>query len=156
MKLTKQNIFNAYKIIKKIIDVELDTLNITYESSMKAPNTYKAMLDYFNRNGHYLVYEGGNHGIMGIDYNIKFRALHDHMHRTYALSFSFNDEKMLSDITAHRFQLLAKYCFDASHFETYCIGRVIDAEIRGQIEHYEQCGDYVADQKAFIFDKLCA
>lgn len=147
---TKQDIINTYETIKVIIDAMLDKYNVLFEASLNAPSTYKAMRSFFDDNGYFLVYNGGDHGYLGEEYNIKFRALHDAMHYKYNLSFKFEDEKQLSDITANEF---FKYAYDnlgATHYEIVLTRDIITAEIKGQIEYYERYNSYVADQVEFI------
>lgn len=151
---TRNEVLQAYDLIKQCIDWYIEKQDIKFISSNIAPNTYKGMRQYRDDFGQFLVYNGGDHGLLGQEYNIKFRALHDSMHYAHELSFKFEDEKTLSDITARQFALIAYYHFDATHYEIALIKRVINAEIKGQIEYYEKHGTYVKDQSKFILERL--
>ena len=151
---TKQDILKGYETIKVIIDAMLNKYSVAFEASLNAPSTYKAMRQSFDDTGKFIVYNGGDHGLLGEEYNVKFRALHDAMHYKYNLSFKFEDEKKLSNITANEFYKYAYDNLDATHFEIVVIRDIIDAEIKGQIEYYEQNKEYVKDQSSFILNHL--
>lgn len=153
-RIEKQDILTGYNNIKKIIDILLKTNQVKYVASAIAPSTYKGMVAYYNDFGQYLVYNGGDHGFLGEEFNVKFRALHDAMHRENELTFKFEDEKKLSDITKRIFQDLAWHTLNLTAFEVYVIGEIINAEIKGQIEYYEKNNSYVQDQREFILDYL--
>ena len=149
--MTKTELLKAYKAIKECIDFVLERDQIKFIVSEVAPNTYKGMRQYRDDFGQFLVYSGGDHGLLGEEYNIKFRALHDAMHYENELTFKFEDERILSDLTALEFELIAsklgydiKVCFNVS--------KVITAEIKGQIDYYEKYNEYVTDQSKFIYD----
>ena len=148
------DIIDIYIHIKRIIDIALNQYGIRYKSDYKAPSTYKQMVSHYETYKYYLVYDGGDHGFLGKEYNIKFRALHDHMHRIHELSFKFNDEKILSELTSKLFRALGKFYLELSETELDNIETVINAEIRGQIEYYEKYGRYVSDQRVFIRDYI--
>lgn len=158
--ITRQDVDKAYKNIKDIIDGMLNLNKIDFHVCPDAPSTYKAMRKAYedsiklNGKGFFTVYGGGDHGLLGREYNIRFRALHDSMHYKYDLSFSFEDEKKLSDITKKEFMLHSYRILGLTQFETFVIGQVIDREIRGQIEYYEVNKNYVANQAEFILGEL--
>ena len=155
-KVSKTEVQAAYRIIKAVIDIELNKRHIKYKASSSAPQSYKKMRDCFDALGYFLVYDGGDHGMMGKEYNIKFRALHDAMHYAYGISFKFGDEKRLSTITANLFAKAAFNNYACSRREIVLIRSIIDAEIRGQIEHFEFNKCYVEDQSSFILSYLNA
>ena len=103
----------------------------------------------------FLVFSGGDHGILGKEYNIKFRAIHDHMHRTLGLTFNFSDEKVLSVLTQAEFARIAGL-LGINYNDIYYMVKVIGAEIGGQIEYYEKNKKYVEDQTEFIYNYLSA
>ena len=158
--ITRQDVDKAYKNIKAIIDGMLNLNKIDFHVCPDAPSTYKAMRKAYedsielNGKGFFTVYGGGDHGLLGREYNIRFRALHDSMHYKHNLSFSFDDEKRLSDITKKEFMLHAYRILGLTQWETFVIGQVIDREIRGQIEYYELNKTYVNDQTKFILGEL--
>ena len=76
------------------------------------------------------------------------------MHYDKGLSFSFQDEKILSALTVNEFRDVVYNRFNATHWEMVIVGEIINAEIRGQIEYYELNKSYVEDQKQFINDYL--
>lgn len=152
IELTLTDLNNAYENIKLIIDIQLKRKGIKYIASQLAPNTFKGMKAYREDFGQFLVYSGGDHGLLGEEYNIKFRALHDAMHYEHNLSFKFEDERELSIITRWEFMQLAYNTIGLTQWETYCIGQVIKAEIEGQIDYYEKHGKYVDNQTDFIYN----
>jgi len=154
--MKKQDITTGYNNIKKIIDYLIDCHKITFESSQDAPSTYNEMVAYYNKNGKFLVYNGGDTAnYLGHEYNLKFRALHDFMHYFNNLKFTFTDEKILSDITANQFYLIG---LDMGLDIRNCliIKAIINAEIKGQIEYYELNKTYVPNQTEFIDNYLKA
>lgn len=151
---TKQDIKRGYQLIRKCIDIKLREYNVIFITSNKAPNTYKAMRSEFDKTGIFKVYNGGDHGLLGKTYNIRFRALHDAMHYKHNLSFSFQDEKKLSLLTALEFAATCYNELDATHFEMVMVRDIINAEIKGQIEYYQENKKYVDNQSKFILDYL--
>lgn len=153
--LTVRDINRGYELIKECIDYVITRDNIQYIASPLAPNTYKGMRNYRDDMGHFLVFDGGDHGLLGEEYNIKFRALHDAMHYENELTFKFDDELTLSDITAREFVNISEK-LGYSCKDSYVVHRIITAEIRGQIEHYKEYGEYVKDQTCFVYELLGA
>lgn len=129
--ITKQDILTGYENIRTIIDHLLEKNSIRFISSEIAPSTFEGVKQYYNDFNQFLVYSGGDHGFLGQEYNIKFRALHDHMHVAHNLSFKFNDEKMLSDITMSLFSSVAWNELNMTAWECYVIRTIINAEIKG-------------------------
>jgi len=156
MKLTKSDIEQGYGILKEVIDHYIETHNIAFISSEIAPSTFEGMKAYYYDFGKFLVFSGGDHGYLGQEYNIKFRAVHDFMHLKYKLSFKFEDEKVLSGKTEADFGLIACYTLNKTASECHLLMAIIDAEIKGQIEYYEKNKEYVKDQREFINDYLKA
>ena len=152
--MTRLDLIRAYKDIKTIIDYMIEIKDIKFITSPLAPNTFKGMKAYFNDHGQFLVFNGGDHGMLGQEHNIKFRALHDYMHLANNLTFKFEDEKKLSDITVREFSSFAKNFLGLPSDRVFHIEKVIDREIRGQIEYYEANGDYIPCQKTFIVSQL--
>ena len=148
--LNKNDIRQGYTNLKRIIDFYINKHKISYASGEKAPSTYKDMVRHFNNTGVFNVYSGGDHGYLGQEYNIRFRAVHDYMHYTYNLTFNFEDEKKLSDLTAGVFRKIAWNDLNMTYWECYVISCIIEAEIRGQIEYYELNKKYVDNQAEFI------
>ena len=149
MKITKTELLKGYEIIKKVIDYKLQKNSVEFITSELAPNTYKGMREYFDEFGQFLIYSGEDHGFLGQEYNIKFRALHDYMHYNYNLSFKFEDEKKLSEITEKEFMYDALKV-NATLQECLIVANIINAEIKGQIEYYEKNNEYVKNQAEFI------
>ena len=153
-KIENHDLLTGYANVKRIINMLIRTNDIKYKASSEAPSTYKSMVKFYNENGFYSVYNGGDHGFLGQVYNIKFRALHDAMHLENELTFKFEDEKKLSDITKEIFMEIAWSTLNLTTWETYVIGEIINAEIKGQIEYYQKNKQYVKDQKQFITEYL--
>lgn len=150
MIITKLDLKQGYETIKLIIDILLDKHDIKYIACQDAPSTYKAIKTYYDIYTSFVVFNGGDHGYLGQDYNIKFRALHDYTHVINNLSFKFEDEKRLSDITSLMFFDVAYNQLNLSIFKSCVIIQIINAEIRGQIEYYEINKNYITDQASFI------
>ena len=147
--MKKSELIQAYNNIEKVIDRLITRYGIQYESSEDAPNTFKSMVNSYVEHGIFKVFDGGDHGYLGKAYNIKLRALHDFMHYYNGITFSFKDEKKLSDITVKLFAQTARE-LNISYTECFYIGQVMDAEIKGQIEYYEVNKTYVVNQMDFI------
>lgn len=131
--------------------------SIPYKSSLEAPSSYKAVCDFYNANGYFLIYSGSSDKTIfsNNEMNIKFRAYHDAGHYYNSLSFKFKDEKKLGKIQANELENVAVamgYNLEiASHIES-----IVLAEINGQIEYYEKHNKYLEDQKAYILNLLVA
>lgn len=150
--ITKQDLLSGYENLKACIDKYLNIHEVAYQASSEAPSTYRDMVHFYETHGYFKVYSGGNHGILGKEYNIKFRALHDHGHLIYDLSFSFKNERILSDNQKRDMQLIAWNTLGLTAWDVHVIGKIIDCEIRGQIDYFETNGTYVVDQVAFVLN----
>ena len=149
--MERKDFNKAIEILKAYIDAAI--VNIDYKASADAPNSYKKMREFKDKNGYFLIYNGGDAGILGAEYNVKFRAVHDEMHYRLKLSFSFKHEKELSAITAREVALWA-YDNGYTQFEAYNAYQVVGAEIKGQIEYFEKHGKYIEDQVKYIENYL--
>lgn len=147
--MKRQDLLKAYSNIELIIDNLIKRYDIQYLEANDAPSTFKSMSAHYIEHGVFKVFNGGDHGYLGKEYNIKFRALHDFMHYYNGLTFSFKDEKELSRLTVKLFNKVG-ISIGLSYMDCYHISKVIDAEIRGQIEYYEQNKTYVPNQSEFI------
>lgn len=154
IELRYSDLLKGYELIKECIDYVIARDNIQYIASPLAPNTYKGMRNYRDDMGHFLVFDGGDHGFLGEDYNIKFRALHDAMHYKNELTFKFEDELALSEITARDFFNIAYNQLGATIYESVVVRDIIRAEIGGQIEYYKKHNTYVEDQSKFIMEQF--
>jgi len=150
MNITKQNLLQGYEDIKQLIDILLVKHDIKFTACIDAPNKFKDVKQYYAKHNSFKVFNGGDHGYLGKEYNIKFRALHDYMHVMYNLSFNFKDEKLLSDITSITFINMAQGELGLDQVRSCIVSLIITAEIRGQIEYYEVNNSYVPDQVKFI------
>lgn len=148
--VTLEDLERAYDLIRQCIDYCIERDKIKFISSELAPNTYKGMRQYRDDFGQFLVYSGGDHGMLGEEYNIKFRALHDAMHYENELSFSFKDERVLSEMTSREFFNIAYNLLGATIWESRVVYSVIEAEIKGQIDYYEKYRSYVPNQTEYI------
>lgn len=151
--MTKQELLEAYKVLTHCIDEYISKYDIKFISSELAPSTYKGMINYRKEFGQFLVYSEGDHGHLEQEYNIKFRACHDHGHYTLGLDFSVKDETELSNHSMYEFRGIAK---DLGYSQEIAdnIARIIDCEVRQQREYYRDTGSYVEDQIKFIEDRL--
>lgn len=151
--MNKLELLQAYDDLKDFIDYYIETHKIRYKAKSNAPDTYKKLRASYNTLfGLIIVYDGGDHGLFGKEYNIRFRAMHDYMHYHHNLSFKFNDERKLSKITVDKFREYNHNTVNLSidRFENVC--NLIHAEIAGQIDYYEKHGDYVTDQTQYILN----
>lgn len=152
MKLKEFN--KAVKLLE--IWIEKQPYKVPYSVSDNAPNTYKAMVKSYEKNKIFFVNgESSDKTIYSNKrYNIMFRAIHDKMHYNNKLTFSFEDEKKLSKLTEVEFRDWAIECgyidFCPEIVDHVC--KIINAEIRGQIEYYEKNKDFVLDQKAYVME----
>ena len=146
MTLTELN--RAYVVLTHCIDQYISTHDVKFSVSEIAPSNYKRMIEYRSKFGHFLVSSEGDHGLLGKEYNIKFRAVHDHGHYTLGLNFSVKDELELSEHSAYEFRSIAKGLgFEVEADNVY---KIIEAEVKEQRLYYARTGQYVADQAAFI------
>lgn len=150
--VTLKDIERAYDLIRQCIDYTIERDSIKFISSEIAPSTYKGMRQYRDDFGQFLVYSGGDHGMLGEEYTIKFRALHYAMHYENELSFSFKDERILSEMTSMEFSDIAYNRLGATLWESRVIYRVIEAEIKGQIDYYEKYKSYIPNQTEYILN----
>lgn len=155
-KVTIKEVLTGYENIRTIIDKLILENNVEFIASEIAPNTFEGMKNYNKDFNKFLVFSGGDHGLLGAEYNIKFRALHDFMHIENNLSFSFEDEIKLSGITSGKFFNIAWSQLGLTVFEATLIYNIIEAEIKGQIEFYRDNKKYVKDQSKFVLDYLKA
>lgn len=147
-----EHIYEGYNNLRLIIDILLERYNVRYEESQDAPSTYATMRQERDNRGYFVVYNGGDHGMLNREYNIRFRALHDAMHYKYNLSFSYDDERKLSDITAIEAFLVAYNELGLTTWESFVVREIVTAEIRGQIDYYQANKKYVKDQTQFILN----
>lgn len=151
--MNKSELLEAYKALTQCIDKYIDTYKIRYSSSELAPSTYDAMVKYRETFGEYLVYNEGDHGFLGKEYNIKFRACHDHGHYTLGLNFSVSDEIELSNHSMYEFRTIAKDLGYSAEIADN-VTKIIDCEVREQRLYYRDSGEYVRDQKQFVMSRL--
>lgn len=151
--MTKQELLDDYKALTHCIDEYISKYDIKFISSELAPSTYKGMINYREEFGQFLVYSEGDHGFLGQEGNIKFRAVHDHGHYTLGLDFSVKDETELSNHSMYEFSGIAK---DLGYSQEIAdnIARIIDCEVRMQREYYDITGEYVENQRQFVMGKL--
>ena len=152
--IDKQDLLRGYLNLMEIIDFYIESNDIKFQPSSSASQNFEVVKKHYNNYGYFEVYNGGDHGFLGQEYNIKFRALHDYMHVTNNLSFSFEDEKQLSIITQGKFWQIAWNDLGKSAWECFVIRKIIGAEIKGQIEYFEKNKEYVKDQTKFIEEYL--
>ena len=147
--ITKEDLLDGYRIIRILIDLYIDDHGIDYIIAEDAPQTFTQMKAMKEKHGKFIVYNGGDHGHLGKEYNIKFRAMHDFMHLKHGLTFKYTDEKKLSELTAEVLSDMS-WNFGFSAWDGYLVRKIIKAEIGGQIEYYEKHKEYVKDQSKFI------
>lgn len=144
---------NAVKLLESWIDVAI--IGTKYKVVDNAPNTYRSMVRSRHAEGLFLINGDANETSIysSNSYNIKFRALHDSMHFFEGLTFSFKDEKILSNKTEESFYVWAIMTGqDDTVIKNTC--KVIHAEITGQIEYYEKNDKFLDDQLTYILDYL--
>jgi len=151
--MNKSELLEAYKALTHCIDEYISKYDIKFISSELAPSTYKGMIEYREEFGQFLVYSEGDHGFLGQEANIKFRAVHDHGHYTLGLNFSVKDETELSNHSMYEFRGIAK---DLGYSQEISdnVAKIIDCEVRQQREYYDITGEYVENQRQFVMGKL--
>jgi hypothetical protein len=140
------------EILSGFIDVE--SQKIDYRESETAPSTYKAMRETRDRLGYFVIYNGASlTSIFSPEINVKFRAVHDSFHYFFELGFTFNEEKHLSELQALDFYFTA---LRAGYSELIAdsIYKIVNAEIRGQIEYYEKNKKFIKNQREYILNYL--
>lgn len=154
MKLKEFN--QAIKLLE--IWIEKESHKVPYSVCDNAPNTFNEMVRSYKANKIFFVNgEASDTTIYSHKrYNIMFRAIHDKMHYNTGLTFSFEDEKTLSDVTEIEFRDWAIECgyidFCPKTVDNVC--KIIEAEIKGQIEYYEKYKKYIDNQKEFVLQYL--
>lgn len=135
--------------------IEQAQLQVPYYVCSDAPNTYKSMIESRNKHGMFFISNkaSGKTIYSNKKYNIMFRAIHDKMHYDNGLSFSFKDEKKLSDLTEQKF---LQWCLDNDKNLITASNsmKIIHCEIAGQISYYEKNKKFVEDQLTFALDFL--
>jgi len=148
--LTKTELHNGYNALKLAIDEYIKRNELTYELSDNAPNSYKELIDQVGGSKHYVVYNGGDHGLLGGDYNTKFRCVHDHGHVTKQLNFQRESEIILGYIQASSLSTLT-YELTRCYTLASIVYRIVLAEIVDQINYYFENRQYIANQSEFIY-----
>lgn len=147
--MLKSDFDQACNILELFIDSYVS--RVAYKVVDNAPSSYKAMRIFKVKHGYFGI-EGGasDKTIYSTPLkNIQFRAIHDYMHFTEELTFSFKDEKILSEFTA---QKIRSWAWDNGFTAFQCsnVYKLVNAEIKGQIEYYEQHKQFINDQSAYI------
>jgi hypothetical protein len=137
--------------LKKLLEIYEVIHNVQYIVNDNAPQTFKAVKQWFNKYGYLNIYSGGDHGLLGFKHNVLFRAIHDSMHIKHNLGFNKKDELKLSKITEQVFYELA-LAWGLSEYEALNIRKLINIEISGQIEYYYKYNKYVDDQTAYTIN----
>jgi len=116
-------------------------------------DTLEKITSYYDRTGKLLVWRGeSDTTIFSLpDFNYLFRAWHDYHHITKQLPFDTEGESMVATYQAQDIHALAL----PAHVKHFCIA-LIDCEVNGQIEHYNQTGEFLSNQKAFACDYMQA
>jgi hypothetical protein len=141
----------AYKNLKKICKAYARQEGIRFQASPVAPDTYEGMKEYFLKHGHFLVYNGGDHGFLGKKGNLLFRAVHDYTHLVYALGFNFQDETQLAEVTKEIFGEIGEG-LGLSSEAIQDVKKLLHIEMKDQIDYYYEKGEFVKDQKQFILE----
>lgn len=131
--------------------IEQQSYAIPYCGMNKAPSTYKALCESYEKNKIFFVSnESSETSIYSSNQiNTAFRAVHDSMHYLHGLTFKFKDEKKLSDITA---LIVFKWCKAQGYpgNVAYSAFKIVQAEIKGQIEYYERYDKFVVNQADYV------
>lgn len=141
---------NLSNVIIKIAHNISKSLNIGFEESNNAPNTFKQLKEHYknikNSGGTFKVYSGGCDTTIytSLHANYAFRFWHDITHLTYDLGFSTNDE---IETAKKQMEVLKKYIpADSLEFKLFY------ADTIGQTEYYADHKDFVKDQMAYVVD----
>lgn len=137
------NFKDQIKNFEMIIDRQLKEFNVKYMVVENAPNNFTDMVNFREKHGYFGIYGGGSDFTIfsSPEYNFKFRALHDMIHFTLGLTFSFKDELKLSEIHANT-------------MPTKILQDILNIEVGGQIKYYMENKRYVVNQKVFMLTEL--
>ena len=151
--LTKKQLLLGYEALKLTLDEYIKRNELTYEVSENAPSSYKELIKQVGGSRHYVVYNGGDHGLLGGDYNVKFRCVHDHGHVVKQLGFERESEIVLGYIQASSLSTLA---YELTHDYTLAsiVYKIVIVEIVEQIKYYYENRQYINDQAAFVLSKF--
>jgi hypothetical protein len=114
---------------------------------LEAPATLAGVRHRVARTGRMLVWAGGSDAtIFGcVDTNHHFRAWHDWCHLTGGHEFTLEGERATLEMQAEH--LIRVY--GRGHADIRRWLRIIYAEVVAQAEHYEDRGEFIADQAEF-------
>ena len=130
-----------YSILEKM-QKYLDNNDIIYTLSSHAPDTYERLKTECTPNN-LIVWNGASEtSIWGKEGNYLFRAFHDHIHLSYDLSFSDEDEGAVCDKSIELLKLNPSE------------RRLMEIEIKGQLDYKNKYGDFPVDQLAFTIKAL--
>mgnify|MGYP000309156475 CR=1 FL=1 len=146
--MNNHDLQDAIKALQLFCNVE--SLSVPYFTANEAPSTYKSMREYRDKHHMFCIFDGGSEDtILPYRSNIEFRAIHDKMHYDLKLTFTFKDEKKLSNITSLKvFKWLRQRGFTKK--VAYNTFKLVNAEIKGQIEYYERKNKFLDNQTEYI------
>ena len=151
--MLKSDFDQACNILELFIDANIHA--VPFRVVDDAPSSYKSMRAFYHDHGYFGINgQASNKTIYSSALkNIQFRAIHDQMHYTHKLTFSFKDEKILSQLTA---QKVRSWAWDNGFTAFQCsnVYKLVNAEIKGQIEFYEKNKQFIDDQSAYIMKYL--
>jgi len=133
-------------IDKAIYELEefLDNIEISFNSSdIDTIKNFNQLKNYYSIHGKFLIYSGDcENTIFSKDsYNVKLRAWHDYLHHKHNLSFTLEDELLLS-----QFHMKKEF--------SDILKKILEIEFQEQVKYYYKYGDYVENQKEFTKKEL--
>ncbi len=113
----------------------------TRNISPRAPNTFTDLAA--QGLNHLVVYDGASADTIysSPEVNYQLRYWHDRVHLLLGLSFSLTDEITVS-------------AYQCSRLHDEGAQRILDADLRGQVEYYYQHKKYVDNQRDFVVGLL--
>lgn len=152
-KTKKERFQNAVKAISDFLDNRpTKYYALSFE---KTTNNFEIFKKEFEQNGYMTVYGGAcEKSIYESEVtNIFGRVWHDEIHLKHDLDFSLESEK-----TVAQYQITELELFLAN--ECYSLETILDAkevlyrDIVGQVEYYYEKGDFVENQKEFVYSRF--
>lgn len=112
-------------------------------------NTHRKLVGYWKATDRILVWSGASDCTIFGDpkVNHAFRAWHDWVHVHYDLPFTPEGEHTVMLIQQRQCDTMGALIFTPDQIQQFW--RILEAEIDGQVEHYEKHKEFIADQRTF-------
>lgn len=130
-----------------------------YDLSANAPETLEGVTKYYQQHGRFCIFNGASEKtIFGCNKtNYDFRAWHDYHHLQMQAPFTLEGEIQVMEAQQRD---IINLCGDASlpftqqpeRVKFWC--KLLDIEVKGQVEFYLKNGYFIEDQMQFTKEKL--